>query len=106
MRDYIHVLDLADAHVRALDGGVSGTFNLGNNAGHSVKEVLECCRRVTGHPIPAVIKPRRAGDPPSLVASSAKARKTLGWKPSHASLEAIVSSAWAWHKANPEGYRD
>ena len=108
IRDYIHVTDLAQAHILALDylmdGGKSDVFNLGNGVGFSVKEVIEVARRVTGHPIPLEIGPRRAGDPARLVASSEKAKTVLGWKPRYDSLETIVSTAWAWHKSHPHGY--
>ncbi len=108
VRDYIHVSDLAQAHILALDyllkGGESNVFNLGNGVGFTVKEVIDVARKVTGHPIPAEVSPRRAGDPAQLVASSEKARTVLGWKPQYADLETIVSSAWDWHKAHPNGY--
>jgi len=108
VRDYIHVTDLAQAHILALDyllrGGENNVFNLGNGVGFTVKEVIDVARSVTGHPIPAQACPRRAGDPAQLVASSEKARSVLGWKPQFDSLEAIVSTAWAWHKAHPNGY--
>ncbi len=108
VRDYIHVTDLAQAHIlaldRLLDGGESDVFNLGNGIGFTVKEVIDVARRVTGHPIPAETVPRRAGDPARLVASSEKAKKVLGWKPEYADLEVIVSSAWAWHRSHPDGY--
>lgn len=110
IRDYIHVMDLADAHIKALDrlraGGESEVFNLGNGEGFSVKEVIEVCRKVTGHPIPAIVSPRRAGDPAKLVASSRKAMELLKWQPKYNTLEEIVSSAWAWHKSHPNGYED
>ena len=110
IRDYIHVTDLAAAHILAvkylLDGGKSDVFNLGNGVGYSVREVIEMARRVTGHPIPATETPRRAGDPARLVASSEKARRVLGWNPTHASLEEIIESAWNWHKNHPNGYAD
>ena len=110
IRDYIHVTDLAAAHILAvkylLDGGKSDVFNLGNGVGYSVREVIEMARRVTGHPIPATETPRRAGDPARLVASSEKARRVLGWNPTHASLEEIIESAWNWHKNHPNGYTD
>ncbi|MEK8130686.1 UDP-glucose 4-epimerase GalE [Paenibacillus filicis] len=110
IRDYIHVTDLADAHIRAVgklrEGGASRVYNLGNGKGFSVNEVIEIARRVTGHPIPAVIEPRRAGDPASLVASSERARTELGWAPQRDSLERIIASAWAWHQARPDGYND
>lgn len=101
IRDYIHVSDLADAHVRALDhpGGADLLVcNLGNGDGFSVREVIEVAREVTGHAIPAVEAPRRAGDPATLVASSARAREQLGWKPQHTGLRDIVASAWRWHR--------
>lgn len=108
IRDYIHVTDLASAHILAVEyllrGGESDIFNLGNGVGYSVKEVIEVARKVTGHPIPANEAPRRAGDPARLVASSEKAKKVLGWNPVHNSLEEIISSAWIWHKNNPNGY--
>lgn len=108
IRDYIHVTDLAQAHILAVrylaDGGESNIFNLGNGIGYSVREVIETARKVTGHPIPAVETPRRAGDPARLVASSEKAKSVLGWKPEHASLEEIIASAWKWHQGHPNGY--
>ena len=110
IRDYIHVNDLAQAHILALDyllkGGESDVFNLGNGVGFSVKEVIEVARKVTGHPIPAEICPRRAGDPAQLVASSEKAHTILGWKPQYADLETIVATAWAWHKEHPNGFEN
>lgn len=110
IRDYIHVTDLAQAHILAVkylrNGGNSDIFNLGNGIGFSVKEVIETARKVTGHPIPAQISPRRAGDPAKLIASSNKARKILGWKPEHAELEEIIATAWNWHKKHPNGYND
>ncbi len=108
VRDYIHVSDLAQAHILALDylmkGGESDVFNLGNGVGFTVKEVIDAARSVTGHAIPAEIVPRRAGDPAQLVASSEKARKILGWNPQLDSLETIIASAWNWHKAHPNGF--
>ena len=108
VRDYIHVTDLAQAHILALDyllaGGENNVFNLGNGVGFTVKEV-DVTRKVTGHPIPAEICPRRAGDPAQLVASSEKAKTVLGWKPQYAELDTIVSSAWTWHKNHPNGYQ-
>ena len=108
IRDYIHVTDLAQAHILAVqylnNGGESDIFNLGNGVGYSVREVIETARKVTGHPIPATETSRRAGDPARLVASSEKAKKILGWKPVHDSLEEIISSAWNWHKNHPNGY--
>lgn len=104
IRDYIHIVDLAEAHMLALRAERSGAFNLGTGTGYSVKQVVETARKVTGHAIPAEIKSRRPGDPPRLVAGSAKARNELGWKPRYENVEAIVESAWQWHKAHPDGY--
>ena len=108
IRDYIHVTDLAQAHILAVqylnNGSESDIFNLGNGVGYSVREVIETARKVTGHPIPATETSRRAGDPARLVASSEKAKKILGWKPVHDSLEEIIVSAWNWHKNHPNGY--
>jgi UDP-glucose 4-epimerase len=104
VRDYIHVRDLAQAHLLALEPGMGGYFNLGNGTGYSVREVIDTCRRITGHPIPAVEKPRRPGDPPRLVAAADKASGVLGWRPQFAELEVIVESAWRWHEAHPNGY--
>lgn len=108
IRDYIHVTDLAQAHILAvkylLDGGDSDIFNLGNGIGFSVRDVIETARKVTGHPIPAVESSRRAGDPAMLIASSQKAKDILGWKPQHDSLEEIIESAWRWHKNHPNGF--
>ncbi|MFZ5655692.1 MAG: UDP-glucose 4-epimerase GalE [Pseudomonadota bacterium] len=103
VRDYVHVLDLADAHLRALDWmdrePGAHRFNLGNGNGFSVLEVIEAARRVTGHRLPYEIAPRRAGDPPVLVASSALAREKLGWTPKYDRIEPIIETAWAWHRA-------
>ena len=108
IRDYIHVTDLAKAHILAVEylmnGGESDIFNLGNGVGYSVKEVIETARKVTGHPIPAKEEARRAGDPARLVASGEKARKILGWEPEIKDLADIISSAWKWHKAHRDGY--
>ena len=108
VRDYIHVTDLAQAHILAvkylMDGGKSDVFNLGNGVGFTVKEVIETARKVTGHPIPAVVSPRRGGDPAKLIASIEKAKSILGWKPEHADLEEIIATAWKWHKNHPHGY--
>ena len=110
VRDYVHVDDLAQAHAKALDylrdGGRSDIFNLGNGVGFTVKEVIETARDVTGHPIPAEVQGRRAGDPAVLVASSDKARSVLGWKPEKADLDTIIGSAWNWHQSHPDGYAD
>lgn len=108
VRDYIHVSDLAQAHILALDyllkGGENNVFNLGNGVGFTVKEVIDVARHVTGHPIPARMCPRRSGDPAQLVASSEKARTVLGWKPKYDDLETIVRTAWDWHKGHPNGF--
>jgi UDP-glucose 4-epimerase len=109
IRDYIHVLDLADAHVlalEALDKQSKLIFNLGNGRGFSVREVIEAAREVTGHPIPAVESPRRPGDPAVLVASSEKIMRELGWKPKYADLKTIIRTAWEWHQKHPHGYRE
>lgn len=108
IRDYIHVEDLAQAHILALEALESNEvlrYNLGNGNGFSVKEVIETVREVTGHPIPAEITERREGDPAKLVADSSKIREELGWSPKHADMKSIIESAWAWHQAHPEGYR-
>lgn len=108
IRDYIHVTDLAQAHILAVEylarGGESDIFNLGNGVGYSVREVIETARSVTGHPIPAIEVPRRAGDPARLVASGEKAKKVLGWEPEIKQLDDIIASAWKWHRAHPNGY--
>lgn len=104
IRDYIHIVDLAQAHILALTGHHTGAFNLGNGAGHSVREVLDTARAVTGHPIPARVAPRRPGDPARLIASSEKAQRVLGWQPRYPGLRAILEHAWAWHRAHPRGY--
>jgi len=109
IRDYVHVADIADAHLRALDvaldGGAAVAVNLGTGTGRSVREVVETARRVTGRAVPTVERPRRPGDPPELVAAVGRAATLLGWRPSHSSLEEILSSAWRWHQAHPQGYR-
>jgi len=108
VRDYIHVTDLAQAHILALDKmietGKSATYNLGNGKGFSVHEVVEVARKVTGHPIPAIVSERRAGDPPTLIASSERAMKELKWQPKYHSLEKIIETAWKFHKSFPNGY--
>ena len=108
IRDYIHVTDLAMAHILAVEylraGNESNIFNLGNGTGFSVNEVIEVARKVTGHPIPAKVTPRRAGDPAQLIASSDKAKTVLGWNPQLDSLETIIASAWNWHKNHPNGF--
>ncbi|AAM25106.1 UDP-glucose 4-epimerase [Caldanaerobacter subterraneus subsp. tengcongensis MB4] len=109
IRDYIHVMDLVDAHILALEKlrkeNKSEVYNLGNGEGFTVKEVIEVARKVTGHPIPAEVTGRRPGDPAVLVASSEKAMKDLGWRPKYASLEEIIKSAWMWHKNHPNGFK-
>lgn len=108
IRDYIHVTDLAQAHIRAVEylmkGNESNIFNLGNGVGFTVREVIETARKVTGHPIPAIVAERRAGDPARLIASSEKARTILEWKPEYADLETIIQSAWNWHQNHPDGF--
>jgi UDP-glucose 4-epimerase len=107
VRDYIHVDDLADAHVRALDIAPNGAIalNLGTGQGSSVRQVVETARRITGHPIPSTDRPRRAGDPPALVAAPQRAAAVLEWRPRRSSLDEIIGSAWRWHRAHPRGYR-
>jgi len=108
IRDYIHVSDLADAHVLAVDrlrrGEDSAVYNLGNGQGFSVKQVIDIARHVTEREIPVVMEARRAGDPAVLIASSDRARKELGWQPKRDKLDDIIRSAWQWHSANPNGY--
>ena len=109
IRDYVHVTDIADAHLRALEvdieNGAPVAVNLGTGTGRSVREVVEAARRVTGRPVPVAEQPRRPGDPPELVAAVARARTVLGWQAAHSSLEEILDSAWRWHQAHPHGYR-
>lgn len=108
VRDYIHVSDLADAHIKSVEylnnEGASNVFNLGNGQGFSVKQVIETAVKVTGRDIPVKFEARRSGDPAVLVASSDKARSLLGWKPSYNQLEDIISGAWQWHESHPQGY--
>jgi UDP-glucose 4-epimerase len=108
VRDYVHVMDLANAHWLALQRlrqtGVSGIYNLGNGQGFSVRDVIEQARAVTGHPIPVQVTPRRPGDPAVLIASSERAKQELGWQPQHAALATIIASAWRWHRDHPRGY--
>jgi UDP-glucose 4-epimerase len=106
VRDYIHILDLARAHILALDSAKSDSYNLGTGGGASVREVINSCRKVTGRKIDIVEKPRRPGDPPRLIASSEKIKRELGWKPQFQSLDAIIESAWKWHQKFPRGYED
>ena len=106
IRDYIHILDLAQAHILAIGAGGGGCYNLGTGGGSSVREVIECCRKITGRKIDAIEKPRRPGDPPRLIASSDKIKKERGWHPQFQSLDAIIESAWKWHQKFPRGYQD
>jgi UDP-glucose 4-epimerase len=106
IRDYIHIKDLAQAHILGLQPGKTGFYNLGNGDGYSVREAISMCEKITGKKIPAIEKPRRPGDPPKLVASAEKAIRELAWKPKFPKLEDIVATAWAWHKKNPNGYPD
>lgn len=109
IRDYVHIYDLAQAHILAMERIEPGSglaFNLGNGAGYSVREVVESAERVTGRPIAVQEGPRRAGDPAVLVASSEKISRTLGWRPRFPQLDAIVETAWRWHREHPRGYGD
>jgi len=110
VRDYIHITDLADAHVRALDfleaGGANAVFNLGNERGYSVREVIATVERVSGRKVPSIEAARREGDPPELVAASTRARAELGWKPRLGDLDTIVETAWRWRRDHPDGYGD
>ena len=104
IRDYIHILDLSQAHILALGSAKSDSYNLGTGGGTSVREVIDACRTVTGREIPVVEKPRRPGDPPGLIAASEKIQRELGWQPQFQNLEAIIESAWRWHQKFPNGY--
>jgi len=104
IRDYIHILDLSRAHILALSAAKSEFYNLGTGGGTSVREVIESCRKVTGHKIPVVEKPRRPGDPARLVAASARIQSELGWQPKFQNIDAIIESAWRWHQKFPNGY--
>ena len=110
VRDYVHVMDLADAHILALQylkkNNQSNQFNLGSSTGFSNKQMLEAAREVTGKEIPAKMAPRRPGDPDSLVAASEKAREVLGWKPKFDDVHDIIATAWKWHSTHPKGYDD
>ena len=110
VRDYVHVMDLADAHILAIKyleaGNKSNAFNLGSSTGFSNKQMLEAAREVTGKPIPAKMAPRRPGAPDSLVAASDKARTILGWKPKYDDVHDIIATAWKWHSTHPKGYDD
>ena len=104
IRDYIHIIDLAQAHMLAMEKEKNGFFNLGNGEGYSVRQVIDTCEQISGKKIAAVEESRRSGDPPRLIASAHKAFKELNWKPKFGSLEKIIESAWNWHKRNPNGY--
>ena len=106
IRDYIHIVDLARAHILALNSSESGFYNLGTGGGSSVREVIDACLKITGRKIDIAEKPRRPGDPPRLIASSEKIKRELGWKPQFQSLDAIIESAWKWHQKFPSGYED
>jgi UDP-glucose 4-epimerase len=106
IRDYIHITDLAQAHILALAPKSRGFYNLGNGDGYSVREVIQMCEKLTGKSIRAIEKPRRPGDPPRLVAAADKAKGELGWKPKFPKLEDIVRTAWEWHRKHPQGYVD
>ncbi len=106
IRDYIHILDLSRAHILALSSSKSDFYNLGTGGGTSVREVIKACRHVTGREIPVIEKPRRAGDPPRLIAASEKAQRELGWQPQFQDIAVIIESAWKWHQKFPNGYGD
>ena len=106
IRDYIHIVDLARAHILALGAAKSEFYNLGTGGGSSVREVIDACREITGEKIDTVERPRRPGDPPRLIASSDKIKNELGWQPQFQSLDAIIESAWKWHQEFPRGYGD
>lgn len=106
IRDYIHIIDLAQAHVLALGSSKSEFYNLGTGGGASVRQVIDSCRKIAGRKIDVVEKPRRPGDPPRLIATSEKIKRELGWKPQFQSLDQIIESAWKWHQKFPRGYGD
>lgn len=110
IRDYVHVSDLADAHVRALQhlmgGGLSRVYNLGSESGHSVRQIIDRAKAITGIDFPVREATRRAGDPAVLVASSGRIREELGWRPASSELDTIIGSAWSWHRNHPQGYKD
>jgi UDP-glucose 4-epimerase len=106
IRDYIHILDLAQAHILALNANTSGFYNLGTGGGSSVREVIAACHKISGRKIETAEKPRRPGDPPRLIASSEKIKAELGWTPQFQSIDAIIESAWKWHQKFPNGYPD
>jgi UDP-glucose 4-epimerase len=106
VRDYIHIVDLAQAHMLALGAKESAFYNLGTGGGTSVREIVATCEKVTSKKIAVVEKPRRPGDPARLIAGSEKVQRELGWKPKYQSIDRIIESAWAWHVRNPHGYGD
>jgi UDP-glucose 4-epimerase len=109
IRDYVHVDDLAQGHLLALEKLTPGKglhYNLGTGRGYSVRQVIDACRKITGHAIPEVIGPRRPGDPPELVADSSRVQSELGWKPQYLEINSIVATAWKWHQLHPRGYGD
>ncbi|MDB6058711.1 MAG: galE [Verrucomicrobiales bacterium] len=106
IRAYIHIIDLAQAHIQALEAGKQGFYNLGNGDGYSVRQVIDTCEKIAGVKIKTIEKPRRAGDPPRLIASAGKAHSELGWKPKYPKLDQIIGTAWEWHKKHPNGYPD
>ena len=106
IRDYIHIIDLAQAHIAALEPGKQGFYNLGNGDGYSVRLVIETCEKITGTKIKTIEKPRRPGDPPRLIASAGKAHGELGWKPKYPKIDQIIGTAWEWHRKHPNGYLD
>lgn len=106
IRDYIHILDLAQAHRLALDSPKSACYNLGTGGGTSVREIIDCCRKITGHAIPSQDLPRRPGDPARLIAASSLIQSELGWAPEYQNIETIIQSAWNWHQKHPNGYGD
>lgn len=109
IRDYVHVVDLADAHIRALEKlerGALGAINLGTRDGFSVKQIVDAVERVTGRKLPVAYGDRRPGDPPALIADTTKAQELLGWNPIHSNMDEMIGSAWAWMQAHPDGYED
>jgi UDP-glucose 4-epimerase len=106
IRDYIHIVDLAQAHMLALRRAESGVYNLGNGEGNSVRQVVNAAKKITGKEIPTIDRPRRPGDASRLIAASHRAIRDLGWSPKFARLDQIIASAWEWHRKHPEGYPD
>jgi len=106
IRDYVHVLDLAQAHLLALESDFCGSLNLGSGTGYSVKQVIDTVRAVTGREVPVQTAPRRPGDPPRLIADASTARRVLGWQPQYDDLSTIIASAWRWRQLHPQGYQD